>query len=302
MFIVSSEKYKVGKGGTVTVQGVGFNDLCKIQMNGKSRDALDFSDEFVSFSAPNEIGTFRFTIFDGTSQTDPLTLYVEEFEDLPTNRLKERGESSFVRSLESLMPRGFAWEFGVESNWHKFWGAVALVFAYLYSVLKSLVEEMSPYSTTSFGVWENELQLPVAGLEQSTNSGRKSEIVRISRRKGGATIPYLKSILDLYGVKYDLYEYWDNPQVFPQWVASKGEQANFYVMVKIYSQYYYPYGMNCKSPCNSSLGRQRDRALESILNKIKPAHILIIYSYVMRILTDMNGNPLVTNDGKQIIV
>lgn len=302
MFIVSSDKYKVCKGGTVTVQGVGFNDLCKVKINGLDYDVLDYSDEFVSFSAPNEIGTFHFVIFDGTSTTDPLALYVEEFENLSTNRLKNRDELSFTRSLERLMPRGFAWEFGIESNWHKFWGAVALVFAYLYGVLKNLVLEMSPYSTTSLGTWENELKLPIVGLEQSTESGRKSEIVRIARRKGGATIPYLKSILNLYGVKYDLYEYWENPEVFPQWVADEGEQALFYLMVKIYSQTYYKYGMNCTSPCNSSLGRQRDRILESIVNREKPAHVKIIYSYVVRVLTDMNGNPMITDDNKLIIV
>lgn len=302
MFIVSSDKYKVSKGGAVTVQGVGFNDLCKVRINGVNYDPLDYSDEFISFAAPNDAGTFEFVILDGTSTTATLTLYVEEFEDLPTNRLKNRGESSFLRSLESLMPRGFAWEFGVESNWHKLWSAVALVFAYLYGLLKELVTEMSPYSTTSYGTWENELQLPIAGLEQSTLSGRKSEIVRISRRKGGATIPYLKSILDLYGVRYDLYEYWQNPEVFPQWVAANGDQANFFVLVKIYSQTYYKYGANCKSPCTASLGRQRDRKLESILNRIKPAHIKIVYSYVVQVLTDMNGNPIVDDNNRMIIV
>lgn len=302
MFIVSSDKYKVGKGGTVTVQGVGFNDLCKVRMNGKSYDPLDYSEDYICFSAPKNTGTSHFVIYDGTSETDSLTLYVEEFEDLPTNRLKNRDESSFVRSLESLMPRGFVWEFGVESNWHKFWSAVALVFAYLYGLLKELVAEMSPYSTTSYGTWENELGLPIAGLEQSTLSGRKSEIVRISRRKGGATIPYLKSILDLYGVKYDLYEYWQNPEVFPHWVGEKGEQANFYVLVKVYSQTFYNHGMTCISKCTASLGRQRDKVLESILDRVKPAHIKVIYSYVIRVLTDMSGNPLVTDDNKLIIV
>jgi hypothetical protein len=103
-------------------------------------------------------------------------------------------------------------------------------------------------------------------------------------------------------VRYGLYEYWQNPEVFPQWVAAKGDQANFFVLVKIYSQTYYKYGANCKSPCTASLGRQRDRRLESILNRIKPAHIKIVYSYVVRVLTDMNGNPIVDDNNRMIIV
>ena len=302
MFIVSSDKYKVGKGGSVTVQGAGFNESCKIRVAGLVYDLLDYSEDSIMFAAPDKIGTYQFVVFDDESVSGNMTLYVEEFENLPANHLPNRDESSFMRSLESMMSHGFAWNFGNGSYWHKFLSAIALVFAYIYGMLKNLVLQMSPFTTDSFGTWENELSLPRRGLEQSTTAGRKSEIVRISRKKGGATIPYLKSILNLYGVNYSLYEYWKNPEVFPHWVSSQGDDANFYVMVKIYAKNFYKYGMNCTSKCNASLGKQRDRILESIIDEIKQAHIKVIYSYVLRVLTDMDGNPLVTDDNKVITV
>jgi hypothetical protein len=39
-----------------------------------------------------------------------------------------------------------------------------------------------------------------------------------------------------------------------------------------------------------------------MLAQEKPAHVKIIYSYVVRILTDMSGNPIVNDNGQMIIV
>ena len=301
MFIISADKYKISKGGIVTVYGVGFNESCKVRVSGVLYDVVDYSDEFICFYAPKNNGRYSFRIFDESSTSDDLTLYVDDYENLPTTKLQNRDEASFLRTLESLMPRGFAWNFGVGTNWRKFLSAVALGFAYLYETLKELVVQMSPYSTTSLGVFENELNLPRKGLEQKTFSGRKSEIVRISRKQGGATIPYLKSLVNLYGANFDLYEYWKNPEQFPAWVGNEGDKANFYLLLKVYAKEYYKYGFNCKSKCNEALGKQRDRILESILDGEKPAHVKIIYKYVIRALTDENGKVLTTDDGKVLI-
>lgn len=301
MFVISETKFKISQGGIVTVHGVGFSESCVVRISGLTYDPIDVSDESLSFAAPDQIGTYSFTIEDGVSTSSALTLYVEAYEDLPSYKLPERGESSFRRMLDSLMPRGFAWDYESGSNWSKLLSGIALSFAYLYGLLKDLVLQMSPFSTTDYNAWERELALPRKGLEQSSTTGRKNEIIRIARKKGGATVPYLRSILNLYGVNFDIYEYWQNPEKFPSWVAAEGDQANFYVLVKIYQDNYYANGFTCKSACNASLGHPRDSILEQILAEEKPAHVKIIYSYVVRVLTDDNGNPLVT-DGGQILI
>ena len=302
MFIVSADKYKVFKGSSVTVYGVGFNDSCVVRIGNRNYSPIDYSDEYIVFMAPEEVGHYGFEIRDGLSSSGILSLFVEEYEDAAVTRLPVRQESSFRRILDSLMPRGFGWEYGEGSNWSKLLSGLANAFSWLYGMLRNLVLQMSPVATDSLGTWENELSLPRKGLVQSSDSGRKSEVIRIARKRGGATIPYLKSILKIYGARFDLYEYWKSPSVFPSWVAERGEQANFYLLVKIYRDSYYAKGFNCKSKCNASLGHPRDSVLESILEQEKPAHVKIVYSYVVRILTDMNGNPIVNDNNQMIIV
>ncbi len=303
MFIIDSNKYKAGAGGVVTVYGVGFNDACVVRILGVDYAPTDFSDEFICFNAPSHLGTYSFEIRDGVSSSGDLTLHVVPYNELSTTKLQERQESSFVRMLDGLMPRGFAWEYENGSNLSKLIAGIALALAYLYGMLKELVLQMSPVSTDDLGVWENELALPWKGIARDTDDGRKSEIIRVSRKQGGATIPYFESILDLMDVKYDIFEYADTPSVFPSWVSSKyGTRAGFVVMVKIYRDRFYPYGMNCTSPCNSSLGSDVDRKVETVLNRIKPSHVKIIYSYVVRVLTDMDGNPIVPSDTDQRMI
>lgn len=305
MFVVDSNKYKAGAGGVVTVYGVGFNDSCVVRIGGRDYSPIDFDDEFIQFNAPSGLGTYSFEIRDGVSSSGELTLYVVAYEDLCTTKLPERQEPSFIRLLDGLMPRGFAWEYENGSNWSKLIAGIALALAYLYDMLQNLVLQMSPVSTSELGVWENELALPWKGVARDTDEDRKSEIIRVSRKRGGATIPYLKSVMDLMDVNYDIFEYTKTPAVFPSWVSSNyGNRAGFVVMVKVYRDSYYPYGMNCKSPCNASLGRARDKKIESVLDRVKPSHVKIIYSYVVRILTDMNGNPIVpsSTDQRMIIV
>ena len=302
MFIIDSTNYKTSKGGIVTVYGVGFNADCVVTVDGLPQAPTDYDDGFICFSAPDSEGTHRFTISDGVSTSDSLTLYVVAFEDLNTYRLPDRSESSFLRMLDGLMPRGFAWQYGNGSNWSKLLSGIALSFAYVYEMLKNLILQMSPATTTSLGLWENELGLPHRGLEQSTDAGRKSEIMRVARKKGGATVPYLKSLLKLYGVRNDIYEFWKNPEVFPAWVSNEGENANYYVLIKVYRDSYYGSGFTCISPCNASLGEPRDSILESIVAQEKPAHVKVIYSYVLRVLTDESGNPLVDENNRIITV
>lgn len=302
MFIIDSTSYKASKAGIVTVYGSGFNADCVVVVDGISQAPTDYSDDFICFSAPDVEGSHRVVITDGVSTSSDLTLYVVSFEELSSYRLPERSESSFKRLLDGLMPRGFAWQYENGSNWSKLLSGIALSLAYVYGMLKNLVLQMSPVTTTSYGLWENELGLPQRGLEQSTLAGRKGEIMRVARKKGGATIPYLKSLLKLYGVRNEVLEYWKNPELFPSWVGNEGDNANYYILVKIYRDSYYGKGFTCVSPCNASLGMPRDSVLESIVAQEKPAHVKVIYSYVLRVLTDENGNPLVDDNNRIITV
>lgn len=292
----------VRAGGVVRLSGSGFDHSCNVDVGGAPALVTDYDFDWLEFEAPSDVGSYAVRILQGGSEKFSATLTVTGLEDSETWNLPVRGRDEFRNALLGMMPRGFAWHTAKDGNWWKLFSAFAAGFLELHDNFRQLVDECSPIKTTSYSKWESELGLPLKGLEQITDEGRKNEIIRIARKKGGATVPYLKSLLDLYGVRYDLYEFWKDPSVFPSWVVGEGGLANFYVLVKVYRDSYYAKGFNCKSKCNGSLGIPRDSKLESILAQEKPAHVKIIYSYVIRVLTDMSGNPIVDDNNRMIIV
>lgn len=293
----------VNVGGTVRMSGSGFDGSCRVLFGSKNALVTDYADNWLEFEAPKNQGSYTIRLMRNNVEMLSQSITVTSLENAATWNLPVRNQDDFRNSLLGLMPRGFAWHLGVGGNWWKLFSAFAMGFLEIYRSFRDLVAELSPFKTTSYSVWEHELGLPVDGLEQKTNAGRKNEIVRISRKKGGCTVPYLKSLLNLYGAKYDLYEYWKNPSVFPSWVTSRyGEKAKFCVLVKVYVDEFSNAGFNCDSPCNASLGDSRDRILESILDAAKPAHVKIIYRYIVRVLTDMEGTPIVPSENDQRLI
>ena len=292
-------------GGIVRLSGSGFDSACGVTVGGVATLVQDYADEWLEFVAPNVAGSGAVKLLQNNVERFSATLVVTELEESETWNLPVRGEDEFRNALLGMMPRGFAWHVGKTGNWWKLFSAFAAGFLEIHNSLLALVDESSPIKTTEFSTWERELGLPVKGLERSSAEGRKNEIIRVARSRGGATVPYLKSLLNLYGARYDLFEYWKTPSVFPPWVASKeGSNANFYVLVKVYRDSYNAKGFNCKSKCNGCLGYSRDSVMESIVDQEKPAHVKIIYRYFVKILTDQSGNPIVpsSTDQRMIIV
>jgi len=293
----------VRAGGVVRLSGYGFDGACTVYVGNVSAIVLDYDTDWLEFEAPVAEGSFVVRLVRGGTEVYRTDIVVTALEDADTWNLPVRGRDEFREALLGMMPRGFAWFIGKAGNWWKLFSAFANGFVELHDNFRELVDESSPIKTTSFAEWEKELGLPIKGLEQSSAAGRKNEIVRISRKKGGCTVPYLKSLLNLYGARYELFEYWKNPSVFPSWVASKeGEKANFYVLVKVYQNKYTNRGFTCNSKCTASLGVPNDYVMESILDRAKPAHVKIVYRYFVRILTDMNGTPIVPSDEDQRMI
>ena len=289
-------------GSPVSMFGAGFDGDCRVLVDGNETTVLDYSRTELEFVCPENAGSYTVRLVQNGTEKYRARIQVVPFEDALTWNLPKRSVEDFRDALLGLMPRGFAWYLQKGGNWWKLFSAFASGFKAVHDDLRLLADELSPLRTTDCDDWERELGLPINGFEQSSNEGRKKEIVRISRKKGGCTVRYLKSLLDLYGARYEIYEYWKNPEKFPNWVAAKnGEYANFFVLVKVYTHEYYPYGANCTSPCTASLGTPRDAVLESILDQAKPAHVKIIYRYAIQVITDMSGNPLVDDSNRVLI-
>lgn len=302
MLTVSAEKVRAGVGSSVTVYGGIFGVSTTIYINGKTQTPIDVTENSVTFSAPAQAGNYSFVISSGATASKTITLVVVPVEELAAYKLPERGAEAFENMQVGMMPRGVIFNPVKGTFWRKLIDSVAVCLLYLYNLLKSIVAEGSPIKTTRLGLWENELALPKKGLVQTSSEGRRKEIIRISRGTAGATVPYLKQMLDLYGADYELYEYWKNPAPFPGWVGRLDNKENvFCVLIKVYRDKLY-YGFTCNSKCNESLGCERDRILESIMENEKPAHVKLVYSYYCRILTDEQENALTDEDGKLLIV
>lgn len=290
-------------GGSVCLFGAGFDGNCRVLINDKATTVLDYDRTTLEFACPDRPGNYSVKLVQDGAEKYRSEIFVVSFENALTWNLPRRFTEDFRYALLSLMPRGFAWYTQKDGNWWKLFSAFASGFKAVHDDLRLLVDELSPFKTTDYGSWEHELGLPIDGFEQNSNNGRKKEIVRVARKKGGCTVPYLKTLLNLYGARYEIYEFFKNPSVFPSWVAQKnGELSNFFVLIKVYRDSYDGRGVNCKSKCNASLGNPRDLKLESIVDRFKPAHIKIIYRYFVKILTDMNGNPIVNDSNQMIIV
>lgn len=279
MFTVSERFYRVGTGSDVTIFGGVFGALCKVIINGTESSPLDVSAKSVTFSAPGTAGKYSFTISDGTTSSPECRLLVVPLENSETWRMPVRNEGKFLEALAGLCPRGSGWDVRKGTNFYKLLSGFAVGFLKVYESLCGLALQMSPLSSGTFGVWENELGLPRKGLEQTTDDGRRREIVRVARRRGGCTIPHYKQILDLYGADYEIFEYFSSPEEFPDWVKALGDDAYSYAMVRVYGTDK-SMRFTCVSKCNESLGFSGDETLEALVNFDVQAHVKFIFTYL----------------------
>ena len=189
-----------------------------------------------------------------------------------------RTAADFRHALLGLMPRGFAWFLGFGGNWWKLFSGFAEGFLSVYTMLRLLVKEMSPVSTTELSVWENELGLPKRGLEFVSDTDRKKEILRVSRDECGCTVDYIKSVALLFGLDVDVYEYWKNPENFFG-IDFGGADPNFYVIVKSdvpceNVDYHY-----CDGYCDDRLLDFGNSNYESVVMDLCQAHVKLLFEY-----------------------
>ena len=192
--------------------------------------------------------------------------------------LPRRTAEDFRHALIGLMPRGFAWFTGVGGNWWKLFSGFAAGILAAYNMLRLLVTESSPVSTTELMLWESELGLPKRGLEFDDDSDRKKEILRISRDECGCSVNYIKSVAALFGLEVNVYEYWKNPEKFAG-VDFAGKDPNFFVIVKsdvVISNIDY---FECDGYCDDRLLDFGDSNYEAVVLDESPAHVKVLFEY-----------------------
>jgi len=196
--------------------------------------------------------------------------------------LPRRTAEDFRHALIGLMPRGFAWFTGVGGNWWKLFSGFAAGILAAYNMLRLLVTESSPVSTTELMPWESELGLPKRGLEFDDDSDRKKEILRISRDECGCSVNYIKSVAALFGLEVNVYEYWKNPEKFAG-VDFAGQDPNFFVIVKSDVMIGGIGYFECDGYCDDRLLDFGDSNYEAVVLDESPAHVKILFEYEIEV-------------------
>lgn len=287
---------RVNQGGSVYVFGSGFDYKCKVLAdNGTPSQitelsVLDYDDNSLEFVAPKEVGSYDVLVVRENILFGRFSLIVVALRELNVWNVARRDNvvrdgvdyenEEFRSALLGLLPRGFAWFKGKDGNWWKLFAGFSLGFSAVCKILRDLVFESSPAKTTSYETWERELGLPIKGLEQSTDTRRLEEIFRVARKKGGATVPYFKSLAALFGLRAEVYEYW-NPEHRSHFegVDFGDDDPNFYWMLEIEAESEDWYVCTCNDTCNDYLQWWWNAPMESLFNVIKPSHTKLVYSY-----------------------
>lgn len=313
---------RVNQGGSVYVFGSGFDCKCKVLAdNGTPSQiagltVLDYDDNSLEFVAPKETGSYDVLVVRENILFGRFSLTVVALSELNVWNIARRDNvvrdgvdyenEEFRSALLGLLPRGFAWFKGKVGNWWKLFAGFSLGFSAVYKILRDLVFESSPAKTTSYETWERELGLPIKGVERDSASGKLAEIYRISRKKGGVTVSYFKSISSLFGLNVSIYEYWkseDRPKF--EGVDFGDDDPNFCWLLEIEAESSDWRYCTCNDTCNDYLQFWWNEPVESLYDAIKPAHTKLLYAYkeVERelVVVDDSNDVVVVNDNTPIV-
>lgn len=294
----------VNAGGSVFVYGSGFDSQCWVRIGSQYMPVLDYDDDCLEFSAPFEIARYTVTIGRGAVVAGEFYLSVVPLRESSTWNVGDRTVEDFRDALIGMMPRGFAWYLGRGGNWWKLFSAFGNVVLTVYNLFKSLVLNMSPAKTTAYSDWERELNLPIKGLEPSSDDVRLDEIYRVARKRAGDTVPYYRSLAALFGRDVKIYEYFKNPEKF-EGVDFGSDDPNFYWMVEQTSSDDDWHICDCNDNCNDYLGWWWNPVLEAYFELLKPAHTKVLYTYalpeVVRFITEDGNYFVMTEDGDYVV-
>ena len=294
---------RVNVGGTVKVYGSGFDSRCWVRVGSQYLSVLDYDANSLEFAAPYESGNFTVTVGQSATVAGEFPITVVELRESNTWNLPVRTADDFRCALLGLMPRGFAWFLGKNGNWYKLFSAFAAVVYVVYTMLRMLVKNGSPATTTAYSEWERELNLPVKGLEADTDDGRLNEIYRVARKMPSDTVPFYKSLAALFGRDVKIYECYKNPEPFAA-VNFGSDDPNFYWMVEQTATDDDWHICDCNDTCNDYLGWWWNPVLESYFETMKPAHTKCLYTYklpeILCVMTE-DDDFIMTEDGDYII-
>lgn len=306
IFVESTSSKVVCSGLTFTVFGGFFDSGCYVKFGDVVAVVESFSNDRLTVVVPDISGDFQCSVVDGSGFTvDIGNVKVGNPAEVPVyNFVRDYGQSDFEDFVECLFPKGILFDFSPGTILKKVVSGIAACLLYLWGFCVGVLKALNPLHTDSFDEWERELGLPEIGVVTTNNDERRREIYRTGFAFGGCSINFYKRILSLMKVDADIFEYMYNPEKF-EGVDFGDDDPNFYMMIRFCVPLLaYEYFRAGESTAGDFLLDFSNYSVESVFERIKQAHIKIVYSYLTprnMVVVTSSGAAIVTSDGDRLI-
>ena len=306
IFVDGISSKVICSGLTFTVFGGFFDASCKVKFGDKVAVVESWAESFITVVVPDIGGTFTVYVVDGANHSlNAGSVKIGNTLSVPVyNFVRDYSVDDFKDVAESMFPKGQLFDFSTGSNFKKLVAGFGTALRYCWGVIRSVVQALDPLHTDSFDEWERELGLPEVGIQAFSDEERRREIYRAGFAHGGCSINFYKRILSLLKVDADIFEYVYNPEKFTG-IDFGDDDPRFYMMIRFRVPLLtYDYFRAGESVAGDLLLDFSNYNVESVFEKIKHAHIKIIYSYMtprnMVVITS-SGAAIVTSNGERLI-
>lgn len=306
IFVESTSSKVVCSGLTFTVFGGFFDSGCFVKFGDVVAVVESFTHDRLTVVVPDIAGDFQCSVVDGSGfSVDLGNVKVGSPADVPVyNFVRNYGLGDFEDFVEGLFPKGVLFDFSAGTILRKIVMGIAKALLYLWGFVVTILKALNPLHTDDFDEWERELGLPEIGVVTANSDDRRREIYRTGFAFGGCSINFYKRILALMKVDADIFEYLYDPEKFSG-VDFGNDDPNFYMMIRfrvpLLAYEYFRAGV---STAGDLLLDFSNYSVESVFERIKQAHVKIIYSYLTprnMVIVTSSGAAIVTSNGERLI-
>lgn len=300
--IQASYPRRVARGWRITlvgfnldqVLGVTVGDLLMVLPVAKSARELVFT-----VTATATPGVYPIVLSGAFGALEVRGITVVELSDLDARLPQVYTAGDYTSQLLELLPKGPAWTRRIGTNIWKLLSGAAEELARLHSLARFLLEEVTPSQTTgSLDEWEVELGLPEACVTTpaTDDASRRREIFRKANSLGGCSPAYFEELAAVLGFTITVDEYFRLAQPFKAGQAVAGDaltQGPWLFTWRV--QALVPEsGISEFTAGNGTAGTPLRwwglEELECLFEELKPAHTLIVFTYVVGVEYAMVGN------------
>lgn len=306
IYVDSTSSKVVCSGLTFAVFGGFFDSGCFVKFGDVVAVVESFTHDRLTVVVPDITGNFQCRVVDGGGHSVNLGyVNIGNASDVPVyNFVRDYGQDDFKDFVEGLFPKGVLFDFSDGTVLKKIVAAIAAALLYLWGFCVAFLKALNPLHTDNFDEWERELGLPEVGIVSSNSDERRREIYRAGFSFGGCSINFYRRILSLMKVNADVFEYVKNPEKFSG-VDFGDDDPRFFLMIRFRVPLLtYEYFRAGDSVAGDLLCDFSNYSVESVFERIKQAHVKIVYSYMTprnMVLITSSGAALVTSNGEKLI-